>query len=71
MDANEPVEFEDSTDDDNDDEFDEAMSNCGGFWNGGVFVCMKVGSEECDWECPFSCDIGKTQKQLEREVFNG
>ena len=33
------------------DEFEEAAANCGMLADG---TCMKAGSEECDWECPFS-----------------
>ena len=33
------------------DELEEAMQNCGQLLDG---TCMKAGSEECDWECPFS-----------------
>ena len=44
-------EDEDDLDGFYEDEFEEAMSNCGLMPNG---LCMKAGSEECDWECPFS-----------------
>ena len=50
------------------DEFEEAMDNCSGFWDGDVFMCGAVGSEMCDWECPFSCDIGKTADELGIEI---
>lgn len=33
------------------DELEEAMMNCGMTRDG---TCLKAGSEECDWECPFS-----------------
>jgi hypothetical protein len=36
---------------DEQDELEDAMQNCGMMQNG---ICMKAGSEECDWECPFS-----------------
>ena len=32
------------------DEFDDAVQDCGMLADG---TCMKAGSEECDWECPF------------------
>lgn len=46
-------DFEDDQDRDEwiDDPLEEAMSNCGMLPDG---ICMKAGSEECDWECPFS-----------------
>lgn len=34
-----------------DDPFELAMMNCGLMSDGN---CSKAGSEECDWECPFS-----------------
>lgn len=34
------------------DPFEDALMNCGLVGNTGL--CMKAGSEECDWECPFS-----------------
>jgi hypothetical protein len=37
--------------DDDEDDFEEALQNCGQIRGGG---CMKAGSEECDFECPFS-----------------
>lgn len=49
-------------------EFEQAMDNCSGFWDGDVFMCGAVGSEMCDWECPFSCDIGKTADEIEEEA---
>jgi hypothetical protein len=48
------------------DEFEEAMSNCCGFFDGGYFVCAAAGSEDCDWDCPFSHDLGLTAKQIEQ-----
>jgi hypothetical protein len=33
------------------DPFEEALMNCGMGRDG---LCSKAGSEECDWECPFS-----------------
>jgi hypothetical protein len=48
-------DYEDEFDDEREftveDEFEDAMMNCGMMENG---LCMKAGSEECDWECPFS-----------------
>lgn len=36
--------------DDEDDEYEEAVANCGQVRGMG---CMKAGSEECDFDCPF------------------
>jgi hypothetical protein len=44
----------------------EEFENCGGFFDRGVFVCTKVGSEECDFECPYRRDIGMTIKAIQR-----
>ena len=42
---------DDDFEDDDEDEFEEAIANCSMGRNG---LCGKAGSEECDWECPFS-----------------
>ncbi len=47
------------------DPLEEALSNCSGFMDGEYFVCGAAGSEDCDWDCPFSRDIGLTAKQIE------
>lgn len=48
------------------DPFEEAMGNCHGhFDTDGTFICLAAGSEDCDWECPFSRDLGYTLKQIE------
>lgn len=63
--------YDDQLDDDYDeepDEYEEALGNCSGFMDGGYFVCGAAGSEECDWECPFSGDLGKSAKELEDEA---
>lgn len=54
-DDEEPDDDRDDYDDDLPDEFEEAMQNCGMLADG---TCMKAGSEECDWECPFSEELG-------------
>lgn len=51
--------------DDKIDELDEALFNCSGFFDGEYFVCGAAGSEDCDWDCPFSRDLGLTAKQIE------
>lgn len=50
------------------DEYEEALGNCSGFMDDGFFVCGAAGSEDCDWECPFSGDLGKSREELEREA---
>ena len=35
-------------------EFDHALADCHMMRNG---LCMKAGSEECDWECPIMADL--------------
>lgn len=51
------------------DEYEEAMSNCCGHFESqsrdAVFVCGAAGSEDCDWDCPFSRDLGLTLKEIE------
>lgn len=50
------------------DELEEAMSNCCGWFEegeNGRFVCGAAGSEDCDWECPFSRDIGMTPEEID------
>lgn len=37
-----------------DEDDDAAYMDCGLFLDGGKWFCSKAGSEECDWECPFS-----------------
>jgi hypothetical protein len=51
------------------DEFEEAANNCCGSFTRDAdgktrFWCGAAGSEDCDWSCPFSCDIGKTRRQI-------
>jgi len=56
----------DDYDDEEPDEYEEAMGNCHGWHEDqtGHFVCGDVGSEECD-ECPFNRDLGMTPEELE------
>jgi hypothetical protein len=37
--------------DDDVDEYEEAIQNCG---MGPDGLCSLAGTEQCDWECPFS-----------------
>lgn len=46
---NEPYDYEE--DDEYLEDEDEEFFDCGLMPDGG---CSKAGSEECDWECPFS-----------------
>ena len=48
------------------DEYEEAMANCCGHFEGGVFVCGAVGSEDCDFDCPFNRDLDLTMKEIEQ-----
>lgn len=56
--------------DDNDqqDEFDDELDRCHGYFEGadsrGVFVCGAAGSEDCD-QCPLSGWCGFTSKQID------
>lgn len=44
-------EFEEDEDQDSEeDELDDALDNCGQLRGGG---CSLIGTEYCDWECPF------------------
>ena len=56
---------EDLEDFEDDDEFD-----CHGHFEGqhrdAVFVCGADGSEDCDWECPYSGWKGLTHLQVDR-----
>ena len=59
-------EIDDLYPDEEMDEFEEALANCcGHFQPDGVFLGGAAGSEDCDWECPFSRDIGLTAVQIE------
>jgi hypothetical protein len=61
-------EFEEPDfEDDELDEYEEAMHNCHGWFENnskGHFVCGAVGSEDCD-ECPFYRDLGMTAIAVE------
>ncbi len=48
----------DEYDGDIEDEFERAMERCSMFPDEGVWMCGAAGSEDCDWECPFSDRIG-------------
>lgn len=54
----------DDFEDDEPDEYEKAISNCCGFFEGGYFMCGAVGSEDCD-ECPFYGDLGLTAEQIQ------
>ena len=58
--------YYESDDDYPEDEFEEAMANCCGHFIDGVFWCGAAGSEDCDFDCPFSHDIGLTVQQIEQ-----
>lgn len=48
------------------DEFEDALGNCHAFFDGRVYVCGAVGSEDCD-ECPFNGELGKTSAECQQE----
>lgn len=52
------------------DEFEEAAMDCHMFADGGFWSCGAVGSEHCDFECPFRCDLGK-RVECERDPYAG
>lgn len=45
--------------------------DCAAFFDkqgpGGVLVCGRVGSEECDWECPYSDSIGEAWEDVDAD----
>lgn len=47
------------------DEYEEAIANCCGHMSGGVFHCGAVGSEDCEFECPYNKYIGCTSEQMD------
>lgn len=49
-------------DDPPEDEFEQAIGDCHMFCDGGRWVCGAVGSEHCDFDCPFNRDLGKRCK---------
>ena len=59
--------YDEDCDDEEPDEYEEALGNCHSFLEGGVYICMAAGSEECD-ECPFNRDLGKTPKECEEDI---
>lgn len=66
--ADEAEDFDDEGDwDDEGDEFDEAIGNCHAFLDGGYYVCMAAGCEDCD-ECPFNGDLGRSEDDLRSEI---
>lgn len=44
-------DFDDERQQDLEDEFEDAMMNCGMMRDG---TCSMAGSEECEFECPFN-----------------
>ncbi len=43
---------------------DDPMDECYGWFDGGVFVCGAVGSEDCDC-CPMYKWLGLTEKEID------
>ena len=44
---------------------DDPMEDCYGWFDGGVFVCSGVGSEDCDC-CPCYAWLGLTSEQIDQ-----
>lgn len=51
-------------DDDGFDEDDDEYYDCGMMPDG---LCMKAGSEECDWECPIMADIHRAEMKAKEK----
>lgn len=45
---------------------DDFDFDCKGFWDGNLFCCGAIGSEDCDWECPHGRFVGYEQSQIEQ-----
>lgn len=59
--------YEPDYDDEEPDEYEEALGNCHGWFENlgaGHFMCGAVGSENCD-SCPFYRDLGMTAVEVE------
>lgn len=56
-----PDDIDDYLDDwQDDDDYDrDDLDDCGLWAQGGAYTCEDVGSEACDFECPWSDLIGK------------
>jgi hypothetical protein len=50
---------------------EEDIANCCMYEDSGFWVCSAAGSEECDWSCPFSGDIGKPVEREDDEAEAG
>ncbi len=64
-----------SDEDDFEDEPDDnPFSNCALHRDGGVYFCGLVGSEECEFDCPFNIQIGRrrwyTPRRLREELID-
>lgn len=56
----EEFDDEDEVDERELDEYEEAMLNCGMTQDG---ACMLIGTEYCDWDCPFSQDMWRNLRR--------
>lgn len=52
--------YEDCEDDNEVDEFEEAMDNCSQLSDG---FCMQAGSEYCEFECPFNEEMYRNMQR--------
>lgn len=62
--SHDPQSPTDAADYDNDNEYDsdgedEFEFECGAWINGkfDYYSCQLAGTEDCDWECPYSADV--------------
>lgn len=59
-------EYDDEEPFDDEDDYD-AGDECGRWMNGRLTgSCLKAGSEECDWECPYRMDLYKKRRKAKR-----
>lgn len=67
------LDFDDDFDQD-DDEEENPFANCALHRDGGVYHCGLVGTEECEFECPFNIQIGRkrwyTPRSLKDELID-
>lgn len=60
-----PTDTEPYDDADDFDEDDDAFEfECGAFFNGrfDYYACRLAGTEDCDWECPYSASVRRGSK---------
>lgn len=50
------------------DGFDNNLADCALMREGGVYLCGKVGSEECEFDCPLNNQIGRKRWYTPRQA---